>query len=47
AVDARALGVRKGTHKVTARAVDASAALRDPAARAAAANSVTWTVSAR
>ncbi|MEV5606742.1 M64 family metallopeptidase [Streptomyces sp. NPDC052225] len=41
---ARALGVRKGTHTVTATAVDHSAALRDPAVRKAASNSVSWTV---
>ncbi|WP_372350551.1 M64 family metallopeptidase [Streptomyces sp. KL116D] len=44
-LNATALGVRKGTHKVTATAVDRSAALRDPAIREAASNSVTWTVS--
>ncbi|MEV3854024.1 M64 family metallopeptidase [Streptomyces sp. NPDC050095] len=45
ALNGRALGLRKGgVHQVTATAVDATAALRDPAARAAATNSVTWTV---
>ncbi|WP_428953339.1 M64 family metallopeptidase [Streptomyces sp. cg35] len=42
---ASSLGLRKGTHKVTAKAVDRTAALRDPAARKAATNSVSWTVS--
>ncbi|MFJ8826159.1 M64 family metallopeptidase [Streptomyces sp. NPDC102467] len=44
ALKASALGVHKGTHTVTAKAVDRTAALRDPAARRAATDSVSWTV---
>ncbi|GAA2317434.1 M64 family metallopeptidase [Streptomyces kunmingensis] len=45
ALKAASLNLRKGTHTVTAKAVDRTTALRDPAARQAASNSVTWTVS--
>ncbi|WP_405635764.1 M64 family metallopeptidase [Streptomyces sp. NBC_00056] len=44
AVTGKELGARKGTHTVTATAVDNSASLRDPAAIRAASNSVSWTV---
>jgi hypothetical protein len=44
-VTPRELGIRGGgVHTVTARATDESVALRDPAARGAAANSLTWVV---
>jgi hypothetical protein len=43
-VTGKELGARKGTHTVTATAVDNSASLRDPAAIRAASNSVSWTV---
>ncbi|MEU6670422.1 M64 family metallopeptidase [Streptomyces sp. NPDC046727] len=43
-VTPRALGVRGHGHRVTATVTDGTTALRDPAARARAANSLTWSV---
>ncbi|WP_229895988.1 M64 family metallopeptidase [Streptomyces cinerochromogenes] len=43
-VTPRALGVRGHGHRVTAAVTDRTAALRDPALRARAADSLTWTV---
>ncbi|MEU2063754.1 M64 family metallopeptidase [Streptomyces sp. NPDC013455] len=43
-VTPRMLGVRGHGHRVTATVTDRTAALRDPAARTRAANSLTWTV---
>ncbi|MET9493486.1 M64 family metallopeptidase [Streptomyces sp. NPDC006552] len=47
ALKAASLGLRKGTHRVTASAVDHTVALRDPAARRAATDRVTWTIRAK
>ncbi|WP_405578970.1 M64 family metallopeptidase [Streptomyces sp. NBC_01092] len=46
AVTPSALGIDQGTHTVTAKAVDHTSALREPASRQAASSSVTWRIAA-